>query len=148
MNDFDKELESIEVAIQEDHELHALRKRFEESEEWVRHKQWHEEHGGSPNLRVWDEPIPVQPISSVDEDIQEIPHRRAIRVGGCDCQPRSAFMEMNDRGDVVTAGIPAPESSTKGYSAQGSSGTVYGAAPAPSENIYQAGSGQQKDLYR
>lgn len=148
MDDFDRELESIEVAIEQDHELHAVRRRFEESKEWEDHRRWHQDNGGTPVLRVWDEPIPVQPVSTVDESIQEIPHRRAIKVGGCDCQPRTPFMELSDRGDVVAAGIPPPEAAATVYGAAGSAAPSTYGAQGQAENIYNAGPSQQKDLYR
>ena len=128
--------------------IDSLRRQFEESQEWDEHKRWHEQHGGEASLRVWEVEQPVA-HASVERPVieEEVVRHRTVKVGGCDCQPRS-FMELTDKGHVV-AGIPAPfEPQHMLYSASAeANGESYGAAAAPSA-LYSPDSGEGKELYR
>jgi hypothetical protein len=145
-DDFDLELEQLTSAVSRDEESRSLRKRFEQSAEWLRHKRYHEEEGGTPVLRIWDE-VREEPKQAVEEAFESHHDRKTIKVGGCDCQPRLPFMELSDRGDVI-AGIPVPETVSSSYNATPGTTTTYGAAGGPVENVYNAGPGNQKELYR
>ncbi len=138
-------------AFTEARHIEALRRRFELSEEWQDHKLWHEEHGGQPSLRIWEAELPAEHSVPKQPQFEDEPtrHKRTVKVGGCDCQPRS-FMELSEKGDVV-AGIPVPfEVATTLYSASmDAAGELYGSAAAATGSIYtpQPGDGTQP-LYK
>jgi hypothetical protein len=145
MDDFDKELEELSDAVSKDEELHAAKAQFERSLLWLEHKKFHDEQHTQARLVVWEEALPVQSEPVFREDVA-VPQAKHIKVGGCECQPRFAFMEINDQGAVV-AGIPAPIEEAKAYST-GEAQPTYGAAGTPVQNAYNGGTNAPKDLYR
>jgi len=143
MDEFDSELDSLTDAFKKDEQEKALKRRFEESKLWDEHRRWHEEQGTPAKLEVWEETITVQPETP---QAAEAPVQRHVMVGGCNCQPKSVLMLLDERGEVA-AGIPAPVEEQKQYTAAPAETQTYNPQPGTPNNQYNA-SGQAKDLYR
>ncbi len=140
--------ETLEDALDEmsdEDRKELVRRQFEESDEWIRHKQFHDEHGGQPILKVWEFEVPAEHIPAQQAAEEPQHHLKTVKVGGCECQPR-AFMELTQRGDVI-AGIPVPVETAKPYGVwPAGSGATYGASSAET-TVYAPNSGSP-DLYR
>jgi len=144
MEEYEKELKELEDAFSEDEELLAAKRRFEQSKLWQEHKKWHEQQGSVAQLQIWEEDRPREEAPKTVE--VEQPKVQHIKVGGCECQPKFAFMQLEESGQV-SAGIPSPVAEQSGsYNAASSTTTSYNAQGSPA-NTYNS-SGEQKDLYR
>ena len=143
MDDFDKELEELSDAVSKDEEMHAARRRFEQSALWDEHKRFHDENHTQARLVVWEETLPMPLEPQFQEDVA-VPERKHIKVGGCECQPRLGLMQLDDAGALV-AGIPPPVEEAKAYEA---SPPTYNASQGPLQTVYNGASGEQKELYR
>jgi hypothetical protein len=150
MRSLSETLDNILKSLSREERVAFVREQFERSAEWEEHKRWHEDHGGEAVLRVWQTEVPAEHLAQAPRPSFEEPaqHKRTVKVGGCDCQPR-AFMELTDKGEVV-AGIPVPLENVKPYTGllAGESEGVYGATPSGENQIYHANPGSSTDLYR
>jgi hypothetical protein len=156
MNDeeaFDAELDSLEQTLDRarlaDSQLHAeleaVKRRFEESELWLEHKQWHEKQGTQAKLTVQEAEVPV--VEQQQQATSEAsPHRKLVRFGVCQCQPYNALLQLDDKGQVV-ASVPAVEepaayglssgSATTEYDVQNNQSTTYQIDPALNKDLYR-----------
>lgn len=127
----------------------SLRKRFEKSQEWEEHKRFHNAQGTVAHLIIWETEVPSSPSPNIiEQHAEETTHRRTIKVGGCDCQPKLPFMELKDDGKIISS-APVPEAATPVYGlTDNESPAVYGAAREPAANVYRSSSGGTKELYR
>lgn len=140
-------IDNILKSLKREDRVELVRKRFEESEEWEEHKRWHEEHGGEANLQVWEVEVPAEhlPVPS-QPHFEEARHKRTVKVGGCDCQPRS-FMELTDKGEVH-AGIPQPLDSARPYTGLLAGETEEMYANGEGQRVYHVQAGDPGNLYR
>jgi hypothetical protein len=146
MDSFEKQLEALAGTFNKDDELRAARLLFERSEQWREHKRHHDEQGTVARIKVWEELAPA-PEHRVLADDEPLPERKHIKVGGCECQPRFAFMQADEKGGV-TAGIPAPVEEAKAYNSVSGGTPTYGAKDGSTQTTYTSNPGEQRELYR
>jgi hypothetical protein len=146
--------DTIDSVLQDTEVLAALRRRAEETAEWLEHKRWHEEdpeHRGEALLVTgWDEPDREsieQPASSRFEEEEPVRKRESHPLwAGCTCKSPSIKLIFGEDGDIKNELPQTIETNAYGVAAADSAVSYLGSNPGGAVE-YQPGTGVQTPSY-
>lgn len=146
--------DTIDSVLKDEEVLKALRRRAEETAEWLEHKRWHEEdpthRGDAVLVTSWDEPTTdsiTKPVEQTEDDSS--PQRRAPHAlwAGCTCESPTIKLLFGEDGEIRNE-LPAVIETNAYGVAEADATVAYFGANSGGAVEYRPGTSSPNGLYK